>query len=102
SARASSLKVISEHQHPRRLAPHENSLPQASQMDGPAMPGEIIAASLRRRLVIDLRLRPRPWSRLIFLTGDAKFVSRPFPTLQLPDHENSDAHLAGAHFLFAR
>lgn len=40
SARTSSLKLISEHQHPRKLAPHEKSLPHASHVTEPARRGE--------------------------------------------------------------
>ena len=43
SARASSLNLISVHQQPRKLAPHEKSLPHASQV-GPRRSGIKLAS----------------------------------------------------------
>src|SRR5260370_10354004 len=54
SARASSLNLISEHQQPRKLAPHENSSPQASQTEGPLRRVENRPASFRSSIFIYL------------------------------------------------
>lgn len=52
SSRCSSLRLISEHQQPRSVAPQLKSLPQAAHCEAARQRGEIIAPSRFRLLAI--------------------------------------------------
>ena len=102
SARASSLNLISEHQQPRKLAPHENSSPQASQTEGPLRRVENRPTSFRRSFFI--YLPPHRWRSLpaLALISAARCVSRRRRALRLRGREKSDALPDAARCPFAR
>src|SRR5881227_3929151 len=97
----SSVNLISPHQQPRKLAPHENSLPHASQTEAPASLGENIPASFLSLLVTCSRSRPLPWHLLVLISND-RSASRLRQGYQLRDRENSNARPGAARFLFAQ
>src|SRR5882672_8364113 len=102
SARASSFNFISEHQHPRKLAPHENLSPQASHTEGPLRRVENRPASFRSSAFICLP--PHRWRSLpaLALFSAVRYVSRQPPAPPRRGRENSDALPRAVRFLSAR
>src|SRR2546425_7133434 len=98
----SSVNLISPHQQPRKLAPHENSLPHASQTEAPARLGENIPASFLSLLVIGSPSHLLLWFLLLVLISNDRSAFRPRQECQLRDRENSNARPGAARFLFAR
>src|SRR6266446_395734 len=98
----SAVNLISPHQQPRKLAPHENSLPQASQTEAPASLGENIPASCLSLLVTGSLSHLLPWLLLLGLTSNDRCAFRLRQECQLRDHENSNVRPSAARFLFAQ
>src|SRR2546429_1282204 len=98
----SAVNLISPHQQPRKLSPHENSLPHASQTEAPAGLGENIPASFLSLLVTGSPSRPLLWLLLLVLTSNDRSAFRLRQECQLRDRENSNARPGAARFLFAR
>src|SRR5437870_2812904 len=102
SARVSSVNLISEHQQPRKLAPHENSLPHASQTEAPARRGENIPASFLSLLVTGSPSHLLLWLLLFVLISNDRSASRLRQGYQLRDRENSNVRPGVGRFLFAQ
>src|SRR5438046_8600106 len=98
----SSVNLISPHQQPRKLAPHENSLPHASQTEAPASLGENIPASFLRLLVIGSPSHLLLWLLLFVLISNDRSAFRPRQACHLRDREDSTARPAVAHSLFVQ
>ena len=102
SARVSSVNLISEHQQPRKLAPHENSLPHASHTEAPASLGENIPASFLSLLVTGSPSHLLLWLLLFVLTSNDRSAFRLRQECQLRDRENSNARPGAVRSLFAQ
>src|SRR5207237_8663423 len=98
----SSVNLISPHQQPRKLAPHENSLPHASQTEAPASLGENIPASFLSLLVIGSPLRPPLWLLLLVLISNDRSAFRPRQACQPRDSETSTARPCAERYVFTK
>src|SRR5436853_7878145 len=98
----SSVNLISPHHQPRKLAPHENSLPHAPQTEAPASLGEHIPASFLSLLITGSPSHLLLWLLLLVLISNDRSVFRLRQECQLRDPENSNARPRAARFLFAQ